>query len=169
MNGNQIMFNARKFPMASILSALTFAAALSAPVGSQAQVSIKEPWVRATVPQQRATGAFMRIESAKDTRLVSASSPVTAVVEVHEMSMENNVMRMREIAAVDVPAGAGVELKPGGYHVMLMNLPRQIREGELVPLTLIFEDRDGTRRSVQISAPVRALTAPAGGTPSPHR
>jgi hypothetical protein len=74
------------------------------------------------VAQQKATGAFMQIVSQQGGRLVQASSPVAAVVEIHEMTMENNVMKMRAIPGLDLPAGKPVDLKPGGYHVMLMDL-----------------------------------------------
>lgn len=147
-------------PMSSMF---LLAAGLAFGGAAQAQVTVKEPWVRATVPKQQATGAFMRIESAKDTRLVAASSPVAPVVEIHEMSMVNNVMKMREVKGIDVRPGAGVDLKPGGYHVMLMNLPRQVKEGETVPLTLTFEDKEGKRQSVEVAAPVKALTKAPGG------
>lgn len=128
---------------------------------AHAQVSVKDAWVRATVPQQKATGAFMRIDAAKDTKLVAASSPVTPVVEVHEMAMQDNVMRMRQLSALDVPAGKTVELKPGGYHVMLLDLKQQVKEGDTVPLTLVFEGKDGKRESVEVKAPVRPLNASA--------
>jgi len=103
----------------------------------------------------------MQLSAAKDTRLVSASSPVTPVVEVHEMAMQDNVMRMRQIPALELPAGKTVELKPGGYHVMLLDLKQQVKEGDTVPLTLVFEGKDGTRETVEVKAPVRALNASA--------
>ena len=140
--------------------AITSAALLTAHAAN-AQVTVKDAWVRATVPQQKATGAFMQISAAKDTKLVSASSPVTPVVEVHEMAMQDNVMRMRQIPALDLPAGKTVELKPGGYHVMLLDLKQQVKEGDTVPLTLVFEGKDGQRESVEVKAPVRALNASA--------
>ncbi|WP_406625626.1 copper chaperone PCu(A)C [Acidovorax sp. SDU_ACID1] len=138
---------------------------------AHAQVTVSNAWVRATVPQQQATGAFMQIQAPTDTRLVSASSPVTPNVEVHEMAMQDNVMRMRQVRAIELPAGKTVELKPGGYHVMLMNLKQQVKEGGTVPLTLVFEGRDGKRESVNVSAPVRALNTgmqPTGGEHSKH-
>ncbi|KTT25681.1 copper chaperone PCu(A)C [Pseudacidovorax intermedius] len=134
------------------LGALLFAAA-----AAHAQVTVKDAWVRATVPQQKATGAFMQLESPQDTRLVSASSPLTPTVEVHEMAMQDNVMRMRQVPAIDLPAGKAVELKPGGYHVMLMDLKQQVKVGETVPLSLVFEGKDGKRQTVQVQAPVRPL------------
>jgi copper(I)-binding protein len=144
-------------PIARIL--IASAALLAA--HAHAQVTVRDAWVRATVPQQKATGAFMQLSAAKDTRLVSASSSVTPVVEVHEMAMQDNVMRMRQIPALDVPAGKTVELKPGGYHVMLLDLKQQVKEGDTVPLTLVFEGKDGRRETVEVKAPVRALNASA--------
>ena len=131
----------------------------------QAQVRVTDAWIRATVPHQQGTGAFMRLTAPEDSRLVSVSSPVTPTVEVHEMAIDGAVMRMRQIDRLDLPAGRTVELKPGGYHVMLMNLKTQMKEGERVPLTLVFENRAGQRETVEIQAAVRALSAspaPAG-------
>lgn len=132
---------------------------------AQAQVSVEDAWVRATVPQQKATGAFMKLNAAKDSRLVSVTSPASPVVEVHEMAMQDNVMRMRQVPGVELPAGKTIELKPGGYHIMLMDLPQQMKAGETVPLTLVFEGKDGKRESLEVQAPVRpvnASAAPAG-------
>ena len=146
---------------------LAAAAALAA-CAAQAQVTVKEAWVRATVPQQKATGVFMQLSAARDSRLVSVSSPVAPVVEVHEMALHDNVMRMRQVPAVALPAGKTVELKPGGYHIMLMDLPRQVKEGETVPLTLVVEGADGQRENLTVQAPVRALSASAGGGHGGH-
>lgn len=126
---------------------------------AMAQVNIKDPWVRATVPQQKASGAFMQITAAKDARLVEARSPVADVVEIHEMTLQDGVMRMRRIAALDLPAGRAVELEPGGYHVMLMDLKQQLKVGEQVPITLVVEGKDRKRETVQLQAPVRPLAA----------
>jgi periplasmic copper chaperone A len=124
-----------------------------------AQVKVDDAWVRATVPQQKATGAFMKLTAAKDTRLVAVATPLTPKAEVHEMVMQDNVMRMRQIPAVELPAGKTVELKPGGYHLMFLDLPAQVKAGDQVPLTLTFEDRSGARQTVEVKAPVRALNA----------
>jgi hypothetical protein len=137
----------------TLIAAILFANA------AHAQVTVKEPWVRATVPQQKATGAFMRLQSAVPARLVSASSPLTPDVEVHEMSMEGDVMRMRQVQAIELPAGKTVELKPGGYHIMFLNLSKQVREGDTVSVTLLVETRDGKRTPVKVEAPVRSLAA----------
>ncbi|WP_431256497.1 copper chaperone PCu(A)C [Roseateles chitinivorans] len=126
---------------------------------AHAQVKIDDAWVRATVPQQKATGAFMKLTAAKDTRLVGVTTPLTPKAEVHEMAMQDNVMRMRQIPAIELPAGKTVELKPGGYHLMFLDLPAQVKAGDQVPLTLTFEDRGGARQTVEVKAPVRALNA----------
>ncbi|MFM7973104.1 MAG: copper chaperone PCu(A)C [Betaproteobacteria bacterium] len=143
-----------------VLSALALMWAAGA---AHAQVTIGDPWVRATVAQQKATGMFAQVTSAQGGKLVAASSPVASVVEIHEMAMENNVMKMRAVPGLELPAGKAVELKPGGYHVMLMGLKQQVKEGEVVPVTLVVEGKDGKRESVEVKAPVRALAAQHGG------
>jgi copper(I)-binding protein len=135
--------------------------ALTVSLSAQAQVSVKDAWVRATVPQQKATGAFMQLQSVQDAKLVSAQSPVAGVVEVHEMSMDGGVMKMRAIPSLDLPAGKAVELKPGGFHVMLMDLKAQVKDGDTVPVTLVVEGKDGKRQSVELKVPARTATAPA--------
>jgi copper(I)-binding protein len=126
---------------------------------AQAEVAVQDAWVRATVPQQKATGAFMQLRSSTPMRLIAASSPLTPTVEVHEMAMEDNVMRMRQIPGIDLLPGQTVELKSGGYHVMLMNLTQQVKAGDTVALTLVFEGQDGQRETKEVKAPVRALNS----------
>ena len=132
-----------------------------------AQVTVKEPWVRATVAQQKATGAFMQITSAQDMRLVEAKTPVAGVVEVHEMVMDKDVMKMRAVPGLDLPAGKSIELKPGGYHVMLMDLKQQMKVGDSVPMTLVVEGKDKKRSNVEVTATVKPL-AEAAKTASEH-
>ncbi len=136
---------------------LTIAAALLAALAAQAQTSVKDAWVRGTVAGQKATGLFGQITSAYGGKLVSASSPLAGVVEVHEMAMDGNVMKMRAVSALDLPAGKAVELKPGGYHVMLMDLKQELKPGQTVPVTLVIEGAGGKRENVEIKAPVKAL------------
>ena len=131
-------------------------------LAASAQTTVKDPWVRSTVPQQMATGMFGQITSVKGGKLVSASSPVAGVVEVHEMAMDGNVMKMRAVPALDLPAGKAVELKPGGYHVMLMDLKRSLKAGDVVPVTLVVEGADKKRETLEVKAQVRALGSPAG-------
>ena len=147
--------------MSSKLSFLGLVLALIA-APSLAQVAVSDAWVRGTVPGQKATGAFMRLTSPTDAALVSASSPVAGIVEIHEMAMEGGVMKMRAVPKLPLPAGKPVELKPGGYHVMLMDLKQQLKEGDTVPVTLAFTDKDGKKVTQEVKAPVKALTAPAG-------
>ena len=134
-----------------------------------AQVIVEDPWVRGTVPQQRATGAFMLLTAETDAKLVAAESPVAGVVEIHEMAMENDVMKMREIPGLDLPAGQTMELKPGGYHVMLMELKEQMVGGTVVPITLVFENSAGERFVQEIEAPVTALGAAREGMGQPQQ
>jgi periplasmic copper chaperone A len=123
------------------------------------QTTVKDAWVRGTVEPQKATGAFMQITSAQGGKLVSAQSPVAGVTEVHEMTMDGNVMKMRAMPALDLPAGKAVELKPGGYHVMLMDLKQPLKNGESVPLTLVVEGKDGKRETLELKIPVKAMGA----------
>lgn len=148
--------------------AAMLALALGALPAARAQIAVEAPWVRATVPQQQTTGAFMQLRAAQDRRLVAASSPLTPTVELHEMSLQGDVMRMREIPFLELPAGRTVELRPGSHHLMLLNLKAQVKEGQSVPLTLVFEGRDGQRESVQVQAPVRALSHGAQGAGQGH-
>ena len=98
--------------------------ALTTAAWAQTTVKVEDAWVRGTVATQKATGAFMRLTPSANARLVEAKSPVAGVVEIHEMAMENDVMRMRQVPGLDLAAGRTLELKPGGYHVMLMD-PRR--------------------------------------------
>ena len=142
------------------------AALLLSALPALAQVSVSEPWVRGTVARQQATGAFMQLTATENSRLVAARSAVAGVVEIHEMAMEKDIMRMRARPnGLDLPAGKTGELKPGGFHVMLMDLKQQIRGGEVVPLTLIIEGRDKKQTQIEVKATVRALgaAAPTGG------
>ena len=143
--------------------AFFLAGALAALVAipAAAQVTVAAPWVRGTVAGQKATGAFMRLTSSTDLSLVGAASPVAKIVEIHEMKHEGGMMKMSAVDRVALPANKTVELGPGGYHVMLMDLAQALKEGDTVPLTLTFEDKTGKKQTVEVKAPVRALTAPA--------
>ena len=139
-----------------------------ASLASIAQVTVSEPWVRATVPQQKATGAFMKLQSAQDAKLISAKSAVAGVVEVHEMAMDAGVMKMRAVDGLVLPMGKAVDLKPGGYHVMLMDLKSQLKDGDAVPLTLTFETKDGKRQTMEVKATARNMSAPAQSSHGGH-
>ena len=140
--------------------ALWAIAALLSVSAAQAQTTVKDAWVRGTVAQQKATGAFAQITAAKGGRLVSAASPLAGVVEIHEMAMEGTTMKMRALPnGLELPAGKTVELKPGGYHVMLMDLKQPLKAGDTVPLTLVVEAADKKRETLELKLPVKALGA----------
>lgn len=145
-----------------LIAALVWAVAGSA----WAQVSISSAWARSTVTGQTGTGAFMTIVARDGGRLVGAASPVAGVVELHEMAMDNNVMKMRPIPGLDLPAGREVQLKPGGYHVMLLDLKRPLKAGEKVQIELRLETRDGKRVTQPVEVEVRS--APPGADAHKH-
>jgi copper(I)-binding protein len=125
-------------------------------VGAQ-NVEVKEAWIRGTVPAQKATGAFMEITGKTAMRLIAAESAAASVVEIHQMTMQNGVMKMFAVDSVDVPAGKTLKLAPGGYHVMMMGLKQQMKPGERVPLKLTFEYADKKRESLELSVVVRDI------------
>jgi len=150
------LFHLKEIAMKAIATRLAIAAfALMAVASAQAQVTVKDAWVRTTMPEQRSTGAFMQLQAVVDSKLVGVSSAVAQNAAIHEMAMEHDSMTMREVSSVALPAGKTVELKPGGIQVMLIGLKQPLKEGETVPLTLVFEDKDGKRQSVEVSAAVR--------------
>ncbi|WP_151633561.1 copper chaperone PCu(A)C [Noviherbaspirillum aerium] len=152
-----------KKPLSLIAAALLVGTSASA----MAQIAVTEAWVRATVAQQPATGAFMRITAQQDARLVDVQSPIAKTVELHEMKMENNVMKMRPVAGIALPAGQAVELKPGGYHIMLVGLTRSVGEGDAVPLTLVVETADKKRESVSVQLKARSLSGASAASGAP--
>ena len=123
-----------------------------------AQTRVDDAWVRATVPNQSASGAFMSVTADSDSKLLSVASPAAKDVQIHEMSMKNDVMSMGPVKSVDLPAGKTVNFDPNGYHVMLMGLTAQLKEGDSVPLTLTIENAKGEKETVEVKAPVKALT-----------
>lgn len=141
------------------------AASLAAQAAWAANISVSDAWARATMPGQPVSGAYMHIQSDADARLLSASSPVVPRVEVHEMSMDGGVMRMHEVKAIELPKGKTVSLEPGGFHIMLMNLKKPIKAGDVIPLTLVVES-DGKQQTVEVKAEARAMSG--GGMNSMH-
>ncbi len=122
-----------------------------------AQTQVDDAWVRTTVPGQPSSGAFMRITADTDSKLLSVSSPVARDVQIHEMSMTDDVMHMGPVESVALPAGKTVSLDPDGYHVMLMGLVGQIKVGDQVPLTLTIESDKGVRETIEVKAPARPM------------
>jgi copper(I)-binding protein len=138
------------------LSALTLACATA-----QAEIIVSNPWVRATVAQQQATGAFMQITSTIPVRLVAAESPIAEHVEIHEMKMDGDVMKMRQIDGLNVEPGKALELQPGGYHIMFLGLRNPVREGDQIPLQLRFESKGQPVETIAVKAMARPLNATA--------
>jgi copper(I)-binding protein len=137
-----------KFSKHLIAAALTTVCAVSA---FAQNVTITDAWARATVQGQKATGAFMKITAKDNTKLVGVSSPVAGVAEIHEMKMEKDVMKMAALPnGLDLPAGKAVELKPGSYHVMLMDLKAPLTKDTTVPLTLTLQDAKGVKSNVEL-------------------
>ena len=137
-----------KFSKHLIAAALTTVCAVSA---FAQNVTVTDAWARATVQGQKATGAFMKITAKDNAKLVSASSPAAGVVEIHEMKMEKDVMKMAALpSGLELPAGKTVELKPGGYHVMLMDLKAPLAKDTTVPLTLTLQDAKGAKSNVEL-------------------
>ncbi|MDQ0045645.1 copper chaperone PCu(A)C [Variovorax boronicumulans] len=141
------------------------AARLNVVAQGVATVDVQGGWVRQSVPGQSGTGAFMKLTAPTGAKLVGISTPAAGVAEVHEMKMEGDTMKMRELAGgLDLPAGQTVELKPGGYHVMMMDLKGALAKGATVPFTLKFEDAKGVKTALDVTLPVGAPEgADAGG------
>lgn len=149
--------------IAVITGALLCAPALAhEPVAGDLVVA--DAWVRGTVPGQRMTGLFMRIESKSGASLVSAEVPptVAAVAEIHQSIREKDMARMQAVPHITIAPGRPVALEPGSYHVMLMDLKQPMREGEQVRVRLHFE-LGGHRHDVEVMAPVRKVGATSGG------
>jgi copper(I)-binding protein len=118
-------------------------------------VTVSDAWARATVQGQKATGAFMKITAKDNAKLIAVSSPVAGVVEIHEMKMDKDVMRMSALPnGLELPAGKAVELKPGGYHVMLMDLKAPLAKDTTVPVTLTIQDAKGVKSKLELNIQV---------------
>jgi copper(I)-binding protein len=138
----------------SVLLSVVFAASAFAQT-----VTVSDPWIRATVAGQKATGAFMKITSKEGAKLTGVSSPAAGISEIHEMKMEKDVMKMAAIPSLNVPAGGAVELKPGSYHVMLMDLKSPLTDKSTVPVTLTFENAKGAPLKVELQVPVKSMNS----------
>lgn len=136
-------------PLLLLASTVAFGAPTSG------RVSVVDPWVRLPPPGARNTGAFLTLRNAGpgDARVVKASNPASRVTELHTHLEEVGVMKMRPVPFIEVKAGAETVLKPGGLHVMLIDLLAPLKEGEVLALTLVFEDGSST----VVQAPVRKL------------
>ena len=143
---------------------LALCAAASVSTAAMAQVTASDAWVRATVPVQKTAGAFMSLQSVKAVRVVGASSPVAGTVELHQMAMQGDTMKMKAVDAIDLPAGTKVDLAKAGYHFMFLGLKGQLKDGDTVPVTLTVEDAAKKRDTVTVNVPVKPMgySAPGG-------
>ena len=149
------------------LIALTASLVIASHVAAQT-ITVSNAWVRATVQGQKATGAFMTVMSKENAKLLSASTPVAGIVEIHEMKMDKDVMKMAALPnGLELPAGKAVDLKPGGYHIMLMDLKLPLNKDVGVPLTLTFQDSNGKKSQQVVQVPV-SLQPPMGSNSGMH-
>ena len=144
-----------KYPCSSVFIGGLIALSSSA----SAEVIAKDAWVRGTVPAQKLTAAYMTLTSTEDAKIVGATSPAARKTEIHASMMMGGVNQMHSVDAIPLPAGKPVELRPGGYHVMLMDLAKQVKPGESVPIVFTIEGKGGKRTQVEVKAEVRPIGA----------
>jgi copper(I)-binding protein len=137
-------------------AAAMLAVALTAPAAVAQSVKVENAWARATVPGQKTGSVYVDLTSASNAALVAAGSPLSARAELHSMSMDGGVMRMRALPRIDLPAGQTVKLAPGGMHVMLVDLKQPLKPGDKVPLTLSVQSSGTSLTTLKIEAEVRA-------------
>ena len=146
--------------MKSVLVAIL----LSIPVAGFAQAApakVERPWARATVQGQDATGAYMTLTTTEPLTLLGAATPAAGIVEIHQMKMEGDVMKMRAVDTLPLKPGTPLLFAPNGYHFMLMDLKGPFRAGASIRMTLRFRDAKGAERTQEVTVPV-ALAAPGG-------
>jgi copper(I)-binding protein len=152
----------------SLMTAVILAATTLGALAADAAVEVQNAWARATVKGQMATGAFMTLTARESITLIGVASPVAGVAQVHEMKMDGGVMKMAEVkGGLVLPAGKAVELKPGGYHLMLMDMKAPLAKDSTMSVTLTFKDAKGTESKLELKLPVMAA-APAGMGHSMH-
>lgn len=146
-------------PRTTLFALALCASSLLAPAAYAQTVVVQKAWARATVQGQMATGAFMRITAPLGARLTAVSTPVAGVAEVHAMRMDGDIMKMQALEqGLELPAGKTVELKPGGYHIMLMDLKMALKKDSSIPMTLVFVDAQGVQSSTRLTLPVRTAS-----------
>ena len=150
------MNNLQKVANVAVIALLFASSALGAE-----SVTTANAWTRATVPGQSVAGAYFDITSVAPAALVAVESPAAKKAELHMMSMDGGVMKMRAVQKIELPAQQTVSLKPGGYHVMLIDIKRELKAGERVPLKIVVQDGRGVKTSLNVEAEVRAAAPPA--------
>lgn len=122
---------------------------------AKAEITVSDVWVKPTTEGQSVSGAYMKITSDKPVKLVSVSTKFASAVEIHEMKMDGDIMRMRQIAELPIPSDTAVELKPGGLHLMLVGVSKMIDLGSIVSMNLNFVLQDGSKKTITVQAKVK--------------
>lgn len=139
-----------------LLSAMFIASILISACSKQDSIEIKNQWVRASNDGQDVSAAYMTIVSNEDTSLITIDSDVADVIEIHSMSMENGVMKMRMLDTLDLVAGKPTELSPGGFHLMLFDLKKPLAAGKEAHFTLHFKNKAGQEKTISVTSPIKA-------------
>ena len=139
----------------SWFGAIALAWLLVGPAHAADLVQVREPWAKATVPGQKVGGVYMKMVARENLRLTGVKSAVAETAQVHQMKMENGMMRMRALPFLELPAGKMVKLEPGGYHIMLFDLRQSLVAGQKLKLELTFEDASKRQHRVAVEAIVR--------------
>jgi copper(I)-binding protein len=148
---------------AALLGTLSAALVLSTSGFAAESINVGNAWARATAPGQTAAGAYMELVSTTDAALVGVETPVAAKAELHSMSMDGGVMRMRAVNQIDLPARKPVKLAPGGFHVMLLDIKNPLKAGDKIPLTLTVRGAGAALSMIKVEAEVRAVSPAAHG------
>ena len=152
--------NARTFAV-GLLSLTAALSAVSAHEFKSGNLSIGHPYARPTAPSQPTGGGYLTLTSkGGPDRLLSASAPIAREVQLHSMRMDGDVMRMREVDAIDVPADTLVELKPGSFHLMFVGLKEPLKVGQRFPLKLRFEQAGEVTVEINVDAPAAQEARP---------
>jgi periplasmic copper chaperone A len=134
-------------------------------VSAHAELKVSNAWVKPTLAGQPVAGAYMTLTSDKAVQVIDVLTPVAGKAEIHSMSMDGNIMRMKRLDHLALKPGQPVELKPGGLHIMLMELHHQIKAGEVIPIRLVTQDGSGNKATISINA---IATAPKTAESAPH-
>jgi copper(I)-binding protein len=152
----------------TLLPCFLLAASQLAFAQAQAPVTAVGAWARASVQGQRSSGAFMTLTATEPVTLVGVTTPVAGLAEVHEMKMDGDVMRMRPVQALNLPANQPVQLSAGGYHLMLQELKAPLKPGTTIPMTLTFRTAGGEQRRLALQVPVSVMAPRDAGAATTH-
>lgn len=143
--------------MKALFAPLLFAAASATFAQATAPVTVQGAWARSTVTGQDSTGAYMTLTAREPLTLLGAQTPAAGIVELHEMKMVGEVMKMRASDSLPLAPGQPLRLAPGGYHFMLMDLQAPFKAGSAFPMTLLFRDARGKESRLAVTVPVAAM------------